>query len=338
MGHDAVNLIRDAHTVLLPTIDGLTMPDWLPALLQAGTRSVLLAESRQEYVTRRMTADRQATETTEHFAALTTAIRREAGSEVLIAVDQEPWGIQRLHRLVPQLPSVTGETTSPELDNAAFEVATAARQLGVNTFLSPVVDRLSATNPWLQDRTLTLSPSNIGRLAFAYIRGAQRAGVATVVKHFPGFPAITADPALDLAQVPLGAHTPQDLIPFQMSIEAGALAVMAGPAPVMDLDPEQPASTSTVIVDMLRHDMHFTGLIVSDDLDAPATLKGRTEADTAIAAIRAGVGLLLLPGSSHVSQVAQALADEASHDTHFAQLLETAASHVRMLISTLTAG
>ncbi|MFE9168995.1 glycoside hydrolase family 3 N-terminal domain-containing protein [Streptomyces kebangsaanensis] len=321
---------QDAHAVLLPALDGFTVPASLASLLASGTRSVIMGESRAEYVARAMTEKRQATETPQQFVDFTARLRALAGTGVLVAVDQEPWGIKRLHRLVPGLPDFGPDTDPAEVERAAHELGLAALRLGVNTFLSPVCDRLTGDNPWLRGRTLDLPPARVGALAAAFVTGVQRAGVTAVTKHFPGFPEVTADPALDVAHVPEGRWTESALIPFDACVRAGTRAVMMGPAPLAGLDGDEAALTSSTVVGLLR-DRGFDGLIVSDDLDAPATLRGRTVPQTAVAAIRAGVHLLLAPEDGHLGDVAEALIETAEGDTAFAHTLHGAAERVRAL-------
>ncbi|MEU7365884.1 glycoside hydrolase family 3 N-terminal domain-containing protein [Streptomyces hygroscopicus] len=323
-------ITRDAHTVLLPAVDGFTLPGSLASLLASGTRSVIIGESRAEYVARAMTEERQTTETPQQFTDFTTRLRAIAGASVLVAVDQEPWGTKRLHRLVPGLPDFGPDTDPADVERSAHELGRAALRLGVNTFLSPVCDRLTGDNPWLRGRTLDLPPARIGELAAAFVTGVQRAGVTAVTKHFPGFPEVTADPALDVAHVPEGCWTESDLIPFAACVRAGTRAVMMGPAPVAGLDGDEAALASPATVALLR-DLGFDGLIVSDDLDAPATLRGRTAPRTAVAAIRAGVHLLLAPEDGHLGDVAAALIETAEGDTAFAHTLHGAAERVRAL-------
>ncbi|KUP26698.1 hypothetical protein IX41_10655 [Kocuria rhizophila] len=145
---------------------------------------------------------------------------------------------------------------------------------------------------------------------------------------FRGFPAVTADPAEAPSEVPVGQWSPEQLVPFRAVLAAGAAAAMLGPAPVAQLDP-QPASTSRAVVQLLREDLGFTGLVVSDDLDAPATTMGRSVPDTALAAVDAGVDLLLLGGGDGVAEVAHALHARADADPRFARRLHDAAQRVR---------
>jgi beta-N-acetylhexosaminidase len=294
-----------------------------------------MGESRAEYVARKMSEERRARETAAQFAQFTDTARRHANAEILVALDQEPWGIRRLHRLVPELPSIDAATDPMELERAAFELGVAARGLGVNVFLSPVLDRLEGENAWLQGRTLALSPEDIGGLAAAFVSGIQRAGVAAVAKHFPGFPTVTADPALEVAEVPAGRWPASALEPFRACVDAGVQAVMVGPAPVRDVDPVEPASTSPAAVALLREALGFEGVIVSDDLDAPATLNGRNAPATAVAAIHAGVDLLLVPEGEHLGEIVDALVAAAERDSSFAARLGAAAGRVRALADDL---
>lgn len=311
----------DAFAVLLPVAGALRAERWLREALRRGTCAVLLGETRREYVAREMSARRRASERADDLRAFTADL-----GPVLVAVDQEPWGIQRLHGLVPEFPDPAGRS-GEDIAASAAEVAEAARACGVTMFLSPVLDLLSGPNPWLEGRTLQLPAAEVARIAAAFVRGVQRAGVLSAAKHFPGHPRLAADPAV--AQTSLTEWDESALEPFRAVVDAGVGAVMTGPVPVDAFHPGEPASTSDKTVSALRNDLGFTGLVVSDDLDAPATLAGRTLPETAIASLAAGVDLLLLPGGEHVLAVGEAIAAAAASDPRFARRLADAAGRVR---------
>ena len=189
---------RDAHAVLLPVAGELKVDPWLHDLLRRGTRSVLIGETRAEYVARAMTPERRRAETGADITAFVDAVRDEAGAPILCAVDQEPWGIARLHGLVPAFPDRDTLHALPddEIAEAAASVAAAARGLGVNAFLAPVLDVLSGVNPWLAGRTLPFGYEEVGRIGAAFVTGSRSAGVLAVAKHFPGHPELALDPAL----------------------------------------------------------------------------------------------------------------------------------------------
>lgn len=323
----------DAYAVLLPAHDGFDVPGWLESALRAGLVSVLIGETRDEYVARVMTDERRSREHADDFTTFTTRLRETAARPVIVAVDQEPWGVRRLHDLVPALPGDLSDVDS--FGRVSQQVAIAARAMGVTMFLAPVLDRLTGTNAWLDGRTLDESPEGIAALGEAFVRATQAGGVAAVVKHFPGFPAVTADPALHPAVVPSGDWDETQLLPFRRAVAAGVTAVMTGPAPVQDVDADTPASTSAKTTRLLREDLGFDGLIISDDLDAPATAQHRSVPQTAVDALTAGVELLLLAGGEQVAEVAEALASAADADPGVRTRLARAAHHVRAVAQQL---
>jgi beta-N-acetylhexosaminidase len=104
---------------------------------------------------------------------------------------------------------------------------------------------------------------------------------------------------------------------------------MTGPVIVESVDPTEPASTSSATIDLLRGRLGFPGLVVSDDLDTPSTLHGRSFSDTVLAGLEAGADLLLLPGGPELADIAQRIAGRARREPVFAARLRTAAERVR---------
>lgn len=335
------DLLRDAYAVLLPAFGGLKLDDNVLRFLDSGGVSILLGESRQEYVARSMSAGRRADETVEGFSTVTSLARQRSGSNVLVAIDQELGGIQRLHDLAPSLPSAAKACEMPveEIVAQANEVAKAAFLLGVNVFLAPIVDVVSGDNPWIAGRNLGPDAWEVSRIARAFIHGVQQAGVAATAKHFPGHPITKLDPALYEAVV---SGTLQDLQPsltvFRDVIAEGVMAVMAGPALVPALDPFQPASTSRKILGLLRGELGFKGLIISDDLDAPGILRGRAMAQTAVASIAAGADLLLLSSDAGLEQVAHSIVRAVEDGEIEQERLTDAAGRIRALACKLASG
>ncbi|WP_406230476.1 glycoside hydrolase family 3 N-terminal domain-containing protein [Nocardia sp. NBC_01009] len=322
---------RDAHAVLLPVVSDFEVDPWLRRLLEQGTRSVLVGESRDEYVARAMSADRHDGESVETFTAFAADVERSTDGLPLLAVDQEPWGIARLHGLVPVFPDKDelANLSDEEISAAAAAVGAAARRLGVNVFLSPVLDVLSGANPWLQGRTLDYGHEQVGRIAAAFVTGVQGAGVMAVAKHFPGHPELADDPALRDTVLDNQHTVDADLLPFGKVIAAGVRAIMTGPVVVNAIDPDEPASTSAKTVGILRRDLGFQGLIVTDDLDTPSTTRGRSLRDTVLASLEAGADLLLLPGGPELIEIAHDIARQAQLDPAFGIRLAEAAERVR---------
>jgi len=247
-------------------------------------------------------------------------------------VDQELGGIQRLDGLVPAFPSL--DEAQGLADEALAErcriTAAAARNLGVSMFLAPIADIIEGQNPWLRARTMGGDPQSVARLVAAFVKGVQAAGVTAVTKHFPGFNDLAEDPALvDVALSSSLEHILHNALPFTAAINAGTRAIMTGPAPVAAIDTHNAASTSPAVMAMLRKDFGFKGLIVSDDLDARATLRGRSLLETAVASLNAGADLLLVGGGPHLDALCAGIARAAQMGGLARERLSDAAARVR---------
>lgn len=326
---------EDAHTVLLPAFDGLTLSDATRRYLDRGGVSILLGESRAEYVARRMSDERKASESVEAFRRVTTEARSRSGM-LLTAVDQEPAGICRLEGLVPAFPGAESlrRTAAADLHGLSRQVAATAASMGVNLFLAPIADALDGDNVWLRGRTFSADPHEIAQVVSAYVEGVQSGGVAATLKHFPGFRSTTGDPATDPTAV---SETPPDaieagLVPFRAAIAAGVELVMVGPAPVVALDPDKAALRSAIVVEKLTGELGFGGIVMADDLDGQATLRGDSIEQAAIDALAAGCDLLLLADiGDQLDRVAQAIADAARSGAIHPEALERSAQKVRDL-------
>ncbi|MCQ4633601.1 glycoside hydrolase family 3 protein [Shinella sp. CPCC 100929] len=322
---------EDARAILLPAFDTLDVLDVMVPFLEKGGCSILIGETRAEYVARAMSAERLAGETPAVFQARIAELK-SVTPHLIVAVDQELGGIQRLTGLVPPLPSLD---EAHALDDASLAercriTASAARELGVSMFLAPIADVIDGQNPWLRGRTMASYPEAVARLVSAFVTGVQSAGITAVTKHFPGFNDLAGDPAL----VDVSLLTPRERIlhnalPFRAAIEAGIKAIMTGPAPVAAFDGQNAASTSPAVMAMLRDDFGFGGLIVSDDLDAPATMRGRSLLETAISSVNAGADLLLVGGGPHLDALCDGIAAAARSGRISLGRLSEAAAGVR---------
>lgn len=281
-----------------------------------------------------MSPSRRAAETRADIAGFAAEVRGHAGP-ALLALDEEPVGIRRLDGLVPQLPDAEGlaALSAGEIEAAARGMAEAAAALGVGLFLAPILDVVSGRNPWLAGRTLARDPAEVSRIAAAWVRGVQGAGVAACAKHFPGHHDVTGDPAVEIAEVTGDAAALEPgFAPFREVIAAGVRAVMTGPALVPALDPALPSSLSPTTIAALRGPFGFAGLVVSDDLDAAATLRGeRSVAEAAVAALAASSDLLLLSAENPLDDIAGAILAALADGRLSEDRLAEAAGRVRGL-------
>ncbi|MDH3591392.1 MAG: hypothetical protein OER88_05910 [Planctomycetota bacterium] len=180
---------------------------------------------------------------------------------------------------------------------AGIRTAVEARALGYTMTFAPVCDIVSEPkNPIIQARAFR-DPVAV---APRFVAGARRMGLRTCAKHFPGHGATTQDShdALPLVTADRATWWSRDLPPFQACIDAGVDAVMSAhiACPGLTGDDDLPATLSrTVMTDILRGEMGFSGLNVSDALCMDGVLQKMTEAEAARAAIEAGCDLVICP-------------------------------------------
>jgi len=235
--------------------------------------------------------------------ALNAAIQdaRPAGAPpLLVAVDQEGGQLVALGAATTQFAGAMalGATGDTELaERVARAMALELRAVGVNVNYAPVCDVANnPANPALGIRSFGDDPETVGQFAAATVRGLQAEGVAATVKHFPGAGDTTADPHHEL---PVVARTPdelaaRELVPFRTALDAGARIVMTGHFALPGADSDLPTSLSpTVLRGLLRDQLGFDGVTVTDALDMHALAQGSAQVVDAIAALRAGEDVLL---------------------------------------------
>jgi beta-N-acetylhexosaminidase len=275
-----------ASRVVMGAFPGPTLPSWMTERLDAGLGSVCLFGSNIA--------------SAEQLASLTAQIHA-VGPDVLITTDEEGGDVTRLH----------GRDGSPHPGNAALGAVddptlteAVARSIGVELFAAgidlnaaPVVDvNSNPANPVIGVRSFGADPSLVARHARAYIAGLQSAGVGACVKHFPGHGDTGLDSHLDLPTVdaPLDVLRRRELAPFAAAVAAGTLAVMTSHVLLPAIDPLLPATLSPAVIALLRDDLGFDGLLVSDALDMKGASAGRGEPAAAVLALAAGCDLLCL--------------------------------------------
>jgi beta-glucosidase len=174
-----------------------------------------------------------------------------------------------------------------------------AAAIGLNWMLAPVVDvNNNARNPVINVRAFGRSAQQVTSLTQSFIWGAQRQGVLTTAKHFPGHGDTTVDSHLTLPVLPHSLERLQslELMPFQGAIAAGVDAVMTAHVQVPALDPDLPATLSgATLTDLLRQTLGFTGLIITDALIMGAITQTYGPYEAAVLAVEAGADILLMP-------------------------------------------
>ena len=174
-----------------------------------------------------------------------------------------------------------------------------ARALGVHVNFAPVVDvNNNPRNPVINTRSFGENPEHVGRLASAYIRGLQSAGVMATLKHFPGHGDTDVDSHLGLPVIkhPRERLEKIELPPFKAGIAAGADAVMTGhiEMPAFDPTPDTPTTLSQPIVSgVLRENLGFRGLIYTDSMGMQGVTNMHKPGEAAVLAVAAGNDVVL---------------------------------------------
>jgi beta-glucosidase-like glycosyl hydrolase len=235
----------------------------------------------------------------EAVRALTAELRAAARAPLLIASDLERGAGQQVRGLT-QLPPVMALAALgvEAVKEAARITAREARDVGINWVFAPVCDLdIEAANPIVQTRAFGDDAYEVGMLAAAWIESCQGAGVLACAKHFPGHGRTTTDSHAELPVVSAGRELERDLMPFRRAVAAGVAGMMAAHVAYPAWDPlGVPASSSRkLLADLLRKDLWFDGLTVTDAMIMEGAVHGRSEAQSAVRSLRAGCDIVLYP-------------------------------------------
>lgn len=220
----------------------------------------------------------------------------------LISIDQEGGTVARLGKPFAQFADARKMAESEEplaaLSAYCSDCADDLLDVGINMNLAPVLDVCPiGTGFFMEKRSLGRDPEVVGRYGCHVIRGLQRKGIAACAKHFPGLGAAKIDPHLQLPVVERSRQEleAEDLVPFQRAISEGVASIMTSHTIYVNLDNTNLATMSRyILTDILRGQLGYDGLIITDDLEMGAVENERTVAQAAVLAFSAGVDMLLI--------------------------------------------
>jgi beta-N-acetylhexosaminidase len=215
---------------------------------------------------------------------------------LFVAVDQEGGAIASAPWVGPE-PAAAAVGRGGDSNEARRIAARMGRQLlraGINTDLAPLVD--AGHGAAIGNRSFGKDPELVARMGAAAVKGFREAGVVSSAKHYPNHGPAGSDSHVSL---PVIRHDDKelenrDLPPFRAAIDAGVPMVMVGHLVYPAIDPERPASLSRDAMNMLRGDLGFDGVVVTDDLAMAGATGGGTVADAAVKAVGAGADLLII--------------------------------------------
>jgi beta-N-acetylhexosaminidase len=275
-------------------------------------------------------------------AALQARATRTAtqGVRLLVSTDQEGGAVQVLHGPgISQMPSALhqGGLTSGRLRSLAGDWARELRAAGVNMNLAPVLDTVAGPNAARRNAPIGAFERQFGyprqvvaRQGTAFARGMSANGVVPTVKHFPGLGRVTAN--TDVSSGVTDRVTRRGdarLRPFKAAIEAGAPVVMMSTAYYPRMDRRNPAAFSSFIIrTVLRGDLGFRGLVISDDLANAKQVARWPYGGRAVKFLAAGGDMVLTVNPSALPAMYQAVLRRARHDASFRVTVDDAALRV----------
>ncbi len=288
--------------------EGTTPPAELLALIGAGLGGVVLFQRNIQNPAQ--------------LLALVGDLKEAAGARPLVvSIDQEggrvarlrgaPWAEVPPMRRFGELPS---ETRLTRVRALAELLAAELAAVGIDLDFAPVLDvDTRADNPVIGDRSFSSRPERVAALGAEFIAAMQASGVAACGKHFPGHGDTAVDSHLNL---PVITHERQrieavELLPFRAACRAGVAAVMTAHVLYEKLDAQLPATLSAPVLDILRRQIGFDGVIVSDDMNMDGVARRWPLVRSAPLAIAAGCDQLLVSSGPSHAQVALAALERA---------------------------
>lgn len=261
----------------------------------------------------------------------------QTDGRVRIAIDEEGGPVRRMPPPFPAFPaaSVWAGRRPAELRQAARALGQRLAACGISVDFAPVADlELDAEHPALRGRCYGRDPDAAAARVAAMTTGLQDAGLAACAKHFPGHGSIGTDSHLQLDELTRSRNELEiaDWVPFRAAIEAGVACIMAAHLRWAGLPGSPLSTTSAELVHLLRRDLGFDGLLLTDDLEMGAIANRWSPAEIAVEAIGAGYDAVLLCHSFGVAEeVAEALTRAAERSPALRRRLGEAESRLDRL-------
>lgn len=277
--------------VLQPGFEGTSLPAWVRRRLDGGLGSVILFAANIESAAQ--------------LRSLTDAVRA-ANPDAFVAVDEEAGDITRLE-------FATGSSSPGNLalgavndvaltEDLARSIGALVRAAGIDLNYAPVADvNTEPRNPVIGARSFGSDPALVSRHVAAAVRGLHAAGVAACAKHFPGHGDTVVDSHFGLPTVTatLAELRRDTLPPFGAAVAAGVRAVMVAHLLMPEFDREHPASVSPAVIGgLLRGELGFDGLAVSDGIGMAAVRERYGLAGAAVRALAAGIDVVCVDSNS----------------------------------------
>ena len=264
-----------------------------------------------------------------------------------VSIDQEGGRVARLAAPFTRWPPMSALGHSQDIDLAKRFSKALSQELsavGITLNYAPVLDvNTNPDNPVIGDRAFSDEVERVSKFGIAVIEGLQAGGVAACGKHFPGHGDTVSDSHFDLPVVdrPADDLVQIEMHPFRAASSCGVATMMTAHVIYREIDEMIPATLSKkILTDVLREDLGFKGLLISDDMEMKAITRIRSIEDAAVEAIAAGCDMVLLCGGDVDLQIAviEALIDAVEKKVISQSRLEEALSRQESVKSRFLAG
>ena len=340
-------------------LEGWSLEEKVGQLMMVGVDATAPKQSSNEavdthhvgniFIAGRTTAGSQATQKV--IASFTGRVGSATthNTPMLVATDQEGGEVQVLTGSgFSDIPSAMDQSTQPR-DQLVASARTWGKELadvGVNMNLAPVADLVDIDRPSTNEpigrwgREYGHDAATVSSKAGAFAEGMQASKVIPTYKHFPGLGRVTANTDTSANVVDSTTNRSTDAavsVIFGAAIAAGAQVIMVSSATYALIDPSAPAVfSSTIVTEMLRTEMGFTGVVITDDVSAAVQVQGVAAGERAVRAIRAGCDIVLASADPTVAaDMVKALVAAAQSDPAFAARVDESAARVLALKSGL---
>ncbi len=285
--------------MVIVEFDGSTLNSDLQQMMQQNHVSGVLIENKNNNA-----------QTRSQLVALDQALQNAVHVPLFISTDYEGGVVNELRQITGERPSDAqiGASKDPQQAyKAGSDAAADLRGLGLNVNFMPIVDVLvNPNNPGLPQRTFGSDPKLVTDMGRAYLKGLTDGGIVGCLKHFPGLGSANLDPHFALPRMDrsLATLNAVDFVPYRTLIREGNVPmVMVTHIENPQLDPKLPTSLSPhVVTDLLRKNLNFQGVIISDTLWMGGISNTYNLSQAAVLTVKAGTDLLLGPRGLNETQ------------------------------------
>ncbi len=236
-------------------------------------------------------------------AVLTNQLQAKSKLPLLVGADFERGAAMRLDEgtSFPTAMALAAAGNPADAYTMGKFTALEARAVGIQWIYAPDADvNNNPGNPIINTRSFGEDPARVAEYVTAFVRGVEENGGLATAKHFPGHGDTASDSHIDLPVIhaDLDRLERLEFVPFRAAIAAGVGSVMTGhlSVPSLEPDPNTPATLSShILTDLLRHDLHFQGLVVTDAMDMGGITVRYAPGEAAVRAVLAGADALLMP-------------------------------------------